>query len=109
VLCIKESGQVTRSSVDELRPTGRDTKGVKFVGVGNGDSVVQVARSVERAPELDDADAEEAEEGLSEAPTDNASAEGSDAGDGAGATIEAEGAGTPAADAADVDGETEES
>jgi len=56
VLSIKQSGQVTRSAIDEnLRPTGRDTKGVKFVGVSNGDSVVVVARSVERAPEIDDA------------------------------------------------------
>ena len=107
VLCIKESGQVTRSGIDELRPTGRDTKGVKFVGVSNGDSVVQVARSVERAAELEEP--EEGEEGLSEASADNASPEGSDAGNGAGATIEAEGAGAPVADATDVDGETEES
>ena len=34
VLAIKQSGQVTRSAIDEhLRPTGRDTKGVRFVGV----------------------------------------------------------------------------
>jgi len=56
VLAIKQSGQVTRSAVDEnLRPTGRDTKGVKFVGVSNGDAVAQVARSVERAPEIEEA------------------------------------------------------
>jgi DNA gyrase subunit A len=56
VLSIKQSGQVTRSAIDEhLRPTGRDTKGVRFVGVGGGDSVVVVARSVERAPEIDEA------------------------------------------------------
>jgi len=56
VLSIKQSGQVTRSAIDEhLRPTGRDTKGVKFVGVGNSDSVAVVARSVERAVEIDDA------------------------------------------------------
>jgi len=56
VLSIKQSGQVTRSAIDEnLRPTGRDTKGVKFVGVSNSDSVVVVARSVERAPEIDEA------------------------------------------------------
>jgi DNA gyrase subunit A len=55
VLCIKQSGQVTRSAIDDsLRPTGRDTKGVKFVSVKGGDHVVVVARSVERAPELDD-------------------------------------------------------
>ncbi|MGH3509703.1 MAG: DNA gyrase subunit A [Nocardioidaceae bacterium] len=55
VLSIKASGQVTRSAIDDqLRPTGRDTKGVKFVGVGEGDSVVVVARSVEKAPELEE-------------------------------------------------------
>lgn len=48
VLCVKASGQVTRSAIDDhLRPTSRDTKGVKFVGVSNGDAVAQVARSVE--------------------------------------------------------------
>ena len=51
VLAIKQSGQVTRSAIDEnLRPTGRDTKGVRFVGVSEGDGVAVVARSVERAP-----------------------------------------------------------
>jgi DNA gyrase subunit A len=53
VLAIKQSGQVTRSAIDEhLRPTGRDTKGVRFVGVSGGDSVAVVARSVERAREI---------------------------------------------------------
>jgi DNA gyrase subunit A len=48
VLCVKQSGQVTRSAIDDhLRPTSRDTKGVKFVGVSDGDAVAQVARSVE--------------------------------------------------------------
>ncbi len=56
VLAIKQSGQVTRSAIDEnLRPTGRDTKGVKFVGVTSGDGVAVVARSVERATEIDEA------------------------------------------------------
>ncbi len=56
VLAIKQSGQVTRSAIDEnLRPTGRDTKGVKFVGVSQGDGVAVVARSVERATEIDEA------------------------------------------------------
>jgi DNA gyrase subunit A len=104
VLAIKQSGQVTRSAIDEnLRPTGRDTKGVKFVGVSNGDSVAQVARSVERAPEIDDAVDEAVE-----------AAEGGDTSEVGGdapmdATIDGEGAGTPATDEADVDGETEES
>ena len=48
VLAIKQSGQVTRSAIDEhLRPTSRDTKGVKFVGVSEGDAVAVVARSIE--------------------------------------------------------------
>ncbi|MGZ4492122.1 MAG: DNA gyrase subunit A [Nocardioidaceae bacterium] len=56
VLAIKQSGQVTRSAIDEhLRPTGRDTKGVRFVGVSEGDGVAVVARSVERAAEIDEA------------------------------------------------------
>ena len=63
VLSIKQSGQVTRSRIDEqLRPTGRDTMGVRFVGVGGKDSVAVVARSVERADEIDDAEEETAEE-----------------------------------------------
>jgi DNA gyrase subunit A len=50
VLSIKQSGQVTRSAIDDhLRPTSRDTKGVKFVGVSQGDAVAVVARSVESA------------------------------------------------------------
>jgi DNA gyrase subunit A len=56
VLAIKQSGQVTRSAIDEhLRPTGRDTKGVRFVGVSEGDQVAVVARSVDRAPEIEEA------------------------------------------------------
>jgi DNA gyrase subunit A len=59
ILSIKASGQVTRSAIDEqLRPTGRDTKGVRFVGVGKDDSVVVVARSVERAAEIEAATGE---------------------------------------------------
>jgi DNA gyrase subunit A len=54
VLAIKQSGQVTRSAIDDnLRATSRDTKGVKFVGVGTGDAVVVVARSVESTLEHD--------------------------------------------------------
>jgi DNA gyrase subunit A len=68
VLSIKQSGQVTRSAIDDnLRPTGRDTKGVRFVGVSDGDAVAQVARSVERAPEIEEAVEEAAEEAAAEA------------------------------------------
>ncbi len=54
VLVIRQSGQVTRSAIDDtLRPTGRDTMGVRFVAVGPGDPVVSAARSVERQVEAD--------------------------------------------------------
>ena len=89
VLAIKQSGQVTRSAIDEhLRPTGRDTKGVKFVGVTKGDGVSVVARSVERATEIDDA-VEAAEDA---AETDSVAGQAADA------TIESD---APAADPAD--------
>ncbi|WP_246456489.1 DNA gyrase subunit A [Nocardioides mesophilus] len=127
VLAIKQSGQVTRSAIDDnLRPTGRDTKGVKFVGVSSGDLVAQVARSVERAPEIEEA-AEEAEEAVMAEVAEQAAAaerpvtvaEDSDA-DGAAvpptlagdATIEADRDLTEDPEQAadrDVDGETEES
>src|SRR4051795_4176787 len=50
VLAIKQSGQVTRSAIDDnLRPLSRDTMGIRFVGVASGDAVAVVARSVESA------------------------------------------------------------
>jgi DNA gyrase subunit A len=70
VLCIKQSGQVTRSAIDDhLRPTSRDTKGVKFVGVSAGDAVAVVARSVESAL-VDDATIENGEPAGDGVPTD---------------------------------------
>jgi DNA gyrase subunit A len=108
VLAIKQSGQVTRSAIDDnLRPTGRDTKGVKFVGVSNGDSVAQVARSVERAPEIEEA----VDEAVQDAVESGEAGDNSPGGDDnpMDATINGEGAGTPATDEADADGETEES
>jgi DNA gyrase subunit A len=94
VLSIKASGQVTRSAIDEhLRPTGRDTKGVKFVGVDNGDSVAVVARSVERAAEIDDGE-DGSEEGATieatDARPDDAPGAAADGGDPSPATPDAD-------------------
>jgi DNA gyrase subunit A len=70
VLCIKQSGQVTRSAIDDhLRPTSRDTKGVKFVGVSSGDAVAVVARSVESL--ADDATIESGEPVADDVHTDS--------------------------------------
>ncbi|MGH3365845.1 MAG: DNA gyrase subunit A [Nocardioidaceae bacterium] len=48
VLAIRTSGQVTRSAAADVPVKGRDTMGVKFVGVTGDDQVVAIARNVER-------------------------------------------------------------
>ena len=55
VLAIKSSGQVTRSTVSGVPSKGRDTMGVRFVDVADGDSVVAIARNAEKdvSDELD--------------------------------------------------------
>ncbi len=47
VLAIRRSGAVTRSAAAEVRPTGRDTMGVKFVTSTEEDPIVAIARSAE--------------------------------------------------------------
>ena len=66
VIAIKASGQITRSAVAEVPVKGRDTMGVRFVGVGDNDSVVvialnpettaEAARLADEAPAGDDSD-----------------------------------------------------
>jgi DNA gyrase subunit A len=51
VIAIKASGQITRSAVTEVPVKGRDTMGVKFVGVGDSDSVVVIALNPETTAE----------------------------------------------------------
>ncbi len=43
VIALKASGQITRSAASEVPVKGRDTMGVRFVGVRDGDSVVAIA------------------------------------------------------------------
>ena len=47
VIAIKASGQITRSAVTEVTVKGRDTMGVKFVGVRDNDVVVAIALNPE--------------------------------------------------------------
>ena len=47
VFAIKSSGEVIRTSVGEIRATGRDTMGVTLTSVGGGDAVVAVTRNAE--------------------------------------------------------------
>jgi DNA gyrase subunit A len=47
IFAIASNGVVIRSRVDEIRPSGRDTMGVRFMNLAEGDAVVAVARSSE--------------------------------------------------------------
>ena len=49
VMAIRTGGQVTRSAVADVPVKGRDTMGVKFVGVSGDDQVIAIARNIERA------------------------------------------------------------
>jgi len=51
VIAIKASGQITRSAVAEVPVKGRDTMGVRFVGVAENDSVVVIALNPETTAE----------------------------------------------------------
>ncbi|MFD1824268.1 MULTISPECIES: DNA gyrase subunit A [Mumia] len=62
IIAIKASGQVTRSRVADVTQTGRDTMGVKFVGVKGDDEVVALARNEENSSLLDTVDESDAEE-----------------------------------------------
>jgi len=53
IFAIASNGVVIRTSVSELRPSGRDTMGVTMMRLGEDDSVVAVARSGEQADDED--------------------------------------------------------
>jgi DNA gyrase subunit A len=53
IFAIKSSGEVIRTSVGEIRATGRDTMGVTLTAVGEGDAVVAVTRNPEAAVDDD--------------------------------------------------------
>jgi DNA gyrase subunit A len=73
VLVVMEKGKIVRSRVDEVRSTGRDTSGVQLAKPDRGDSIIGVARSVERLTEQVEAVADAAAE--AGAPSADAEAE----------------------------------
>ncbi len=73
VLCVKQSGQVTRSPAADVPVKGRDTMGVIFAGVREGDAVVAIARNTE-----DDAVDEAKPEAPEDQPTDDGRTTGPD-------------------------------
>ena len=62
VIAIRHSGQVTRSSVAEVPAKGRDTMGVRFVRVKDGDEVSVIALNPEQPEEDEVVEAVEAVE-----------------------------------------------
>jgi DNA gyrase subunit A len=78
IFAIASNGVVIRTSVSEMRPSGRDTMGVTMMRLGDEDSVVAVARSGEKeAP--DDEDGDDTDSDVTD--SDVASADGGAAGD----------------------------
>lgn len=63
IIAIKQSGQITRSSVAEVPVKGRDTMGVKFVGVKGKDAVSLIALNPEEQVAAEAEAAEEAAAG----------------------------------------------
>ncbi|MEY4137794.1 MAG: hypothetical protein RL205_1922, partial [Actinomycetota bacterium] len=72
VFAIASNGVVIRSSVEGIRPSGRDTMGVKFMNLSEGDAVVAVARGGE-SDDDDESDDTESVEGAVEAAVAEAS------------------------------------
>ena len=55
VISVTANGQITRSRVTDVNPTGRDTMGVAFVRFkGEDDRVVVIARNADRDPNTED-------------------------------------------------------
>ena len=64
VIAIKVSGQIIRSSVAEVPAKGRDTMGVKFVGVAEDDAVAAIALSPESSGALPESPASPSDDGV---------------------------------------------
>ncbi|GAB3594130.1 DNA gyrase subunit A [Angustibacter peucedani] len=99
VLVVMEKGKIVRSRVEEVRLTGRDTQGVRFATPDNGDSIIGIARSVEREVE------EAADEAVAEAGDDVvvAADEGAEGAPSTGDGVPSDAEAAPAADD-DADG-----
>jgi DNA gyrase subunit A len=101
VMSVTSSGQVVRSPInEEFRPKGRATMGVTFVKLRGGDSVSVVARSVERAAEIEEASAEAEAEALEADEASVSAVEGDHLGN---ATIDGDGAAVPSKDETEAD------
>ncbi|WP_296137082.1 DNA gyrase subunit A [uncultured Tessaracoccus sp.] len=71
VIAIKHSGQITRSAVAEVPVKGRDTMGVKFVGVRGDDHVSVIALYPESEIEEEETEESDATDGSEPATVDD--------------------------------------
>jgi len=79
IISFKASGQVIRSSVADVTPTGRDTMGVKFVGLRADDQVVAVTVNSDRADSAEETtDAEAGGNGDDQVPAETVDAAAGD-------------------------------
>lgn len=58
IFAVANDGIVIRTRVDEIRPSGRDTMGVRLMNLGEDRSLVAVARAGETDDDTDDSDAD---------------------------------------------------
>jgi DNA gyrase subunit A len=54
VFAIASNGVVIRTKVTDVRATGRDTQGVRLMNLGDGDTLISIARAPEREDEVED-------------------------------------------------------
>jgi DNA gyrase subunit A len=73
IFAIASNGVVIRTSVSDIRATGRDTMGVRLMNLGDEDVLITIARSAERD---DDEGEDGVEEVAAEGATDETPAEG---------------------------------
>ena len=66
MFAIASNGVVIRSKVSDIRATSRSTMGVSLMNLAEGDSIVSIARAVERDEDEEEVDAVEGE-GVAEA------------------------------------------
>ena len=59
LFAIASNGVVIRTRVDQIRPSGRDTMGVTLMNLGEGDTIVTVARGAETEDEAEDIEADD--------------------------------------------------
>jgi len=82
VFAIASNGVVIRSSVEGIRPSGRDTMGVKFMNLSEGDAIVAVARGGE-SDDDDESDDTETVDTAAEATAEAAEVSADDVSEGA--------------------------